>query len=314
MDLTPQETPSLFERFIRGFRCPDCRSTRVSADPQAVESQHQNGTLDCLDCGRHIPIRERLFDALPVFLDAGRSANRDLYDDMASKETNALSWRATTRNHRTKHELVSSALGLDAARSPQLILEMGVGYGANGVHFTQRGHLWVGVDISPGLLREAARHYPELAQAPRVASDATGMPFLDGLFDGVFCVATLHHLPEPHKGIAEALRVLRPGGRFCFIEPRCLYPTTVIQYLRSPGTEVSVWKVRASRVAEWARECGGQDVKVLRRVFTPNRPRVLSPLYDAIDRFCTSHPPLDQLAVVFAVQGVKGGGQTCRDT
>lgn len=45
-----------------------------------------------------------------------------------------------------------------------------------------------------------------------VCCDAQSLPFADGQFDHVFCMAVLHLIPEPWRAIDEMLRVLSPGG------------------------------------------------------------------------------------------------------
>ena len=50
-----------------------------------------------------------------------------------------------------------------------------------------------------------------------VQADATAMPFEDGRFSAVVCFTMLHHVPSPRlqdQLLAEAARVLRPGGVF----------------------------------------------------------------------------------------------------
>jgi len=56
---------------------------------------------------------------------------------------------------------------------------------------------------------------------PKCAAVADGarLPFADGMFDGAFCVNLLEHVPAPERLVAEAGRVLRPGGRFVAITP-----------------------------------------------------------------------------------------------
>ncbi len=51
----------------------------------------------------------------------------------------------------------------------------------------------------------------------RVA-DVTALPFDDGAFDAVRCERVLQHLAEPEAGLAELVRVTRPGGRVCLID------------------------------------------------------------------------------------------------
>jgi SAM-dependent methyltransferase len=47
----------------------------------------------------------------------------------------------------------------------------------------------------------------------RVA-DAEALPFADATFDAVSCRIAPHHFPEPARFVAEAARVLKPGGLF----------------------------------------------------------------------------------------------------
>ena len=44
-------------------------------------------------------------------------------------------------------------------------------------------------------------------------ADAAALPFPDGRFDLVMSAAMLHHVIEWDKALAEAVRVLRPGGK-----------------------------------------------------------------------------------------------------
>jgi len=52
-----------------------------------------------------------------------------------------------------------------------------------------------------------------------VIADAHKLPLADNLFGGVLCEVVLEHVSRPDRVIAEAYRVLRPGGRFFFIAP-----------------------------------------------------------------------------------------------
>jgi SAM-dependent methyltransferase len=52
-----------------------------------------------------------------------------------------------------------------------------------------------------------------------VVADAHALPFADGSFAGIVMVDVLHHLAHPRRFLAEATRVLRPGGRVVMVEP-----------------------------------------------------------------------------------------------
>jgi ubiquinone/menaquinone biosynthesis C-methylase UbiE len=66
--------------------------------------------------------------------------------------------------------------------------------------------LVVGVDRSEGLLALANR------DASLAVSDAVDLGMQTGVFDLVVMAFMLFHLPDPGVGLAEARRVLRPGG------------------------------------------------------------------------------------------------------
>jgi SAM-dependent methyltransferase len=53
-----------------------------------------------------------------------------------------------------------------------------------------------------------------------VRGNAHHLPFPDGAFDVVIASEILEHIPDDASAIAEAVRVLRPGGRLAVTVPR----------------------------------------------------------------------------------------------
>lgn len=283
-------------RLLPRLRCPDCFSEEIALDEEG---------LICGQCGRVMKTSDGLLHALPSALEQGETANLEYYDTMSGEEASVLARRATTRNHRIKERMIHSTLELKADVPSVEVLELGTGFGIHGAHIEKLGHAYVGLDISAGLLRSARQRFAELEEAALVAGDATRTPFQEGTFGGVFCVATLHHLPDPQAGVREMMRVLASGGRFCFLEPRRYYPTQLLQYLRHPDTEISAMKMVAGRVRGWVGETGAREVRVSACVFTPNRPVVLKPVYEVMDALFTKVTLLHPLSVMFCVHGEK---------
>ena len=93
------------------------------------------------------------------------------------------------------------------------VLDVGTGPGVATTAAIERGASTVGVDFSEAMVDEARRRNPGVEF--RVA-DAHSLPFEDGSFDVVLSNLTVHHLGDPDKFLAEAFRVLRPGGRLAF--------------------------------------------------------------------------------------------------
>ncbi|QDE65942.1 hypothetical protein BHS09_02385 [Myxococcus xanthus] len=60
------------------------------------------------------------------------------------------------------------------------------------------------------------RYYDGTGSVDYRVADAYVLPFDDGCFDVVTCMDFLEHVEEPARVVAEAARVLAPGGLFFF--------------------------------------------------------------------------------------------------
>jgi demethylmenaquinone methyltransferase / 2-methoxy-6-polyprenyl-1,4-benzoquinol methylase len=103
-----------------------------------------------------------------------------------------------------------------AAGPHDLVLDVAAGTGTSSRTFTGAGARCVACDFSLGMLRAGARK-PE-ARVRFVAGDALDLPFSDKSFDAVTISFGLRNLADPGAGLAEMLRVTRPGGRLVVCE------------------------------------------------------------------------------------------------
>ncbi|MDP8923499.1 MAG: class I SAM-dependent methyltransferase [Chloroflexota bacterium] len=69
----------------------------------------------------------------------------------------------------------------------------------------------VGLDPSAGFIAHARQHLKD-ARARFGVGDAQALPFEDDAFDAVVSGLVLNFLPSPTRGVAEMVRVVRPGG------------------------------------------------------------------------------------------------------
>jgi demethylmenaquinone methyltransferase/2-methoxy-6-polyprenyl-1,4-benzoquinol methylase len=85
-----------------------------------------------------------------------------------------------------------------------------IGGGTGNYALALKGEGWqpVVVDRSAQMLAQAAAKGLET-----VAADAEHLPFPDGSFDAATMISMLHHVADRSAALAEARRILRPGGK-----------------------------------------------------------------------------------------------------
>jgi ubiquinone/menaquinone biosynthesis C-methylase UbiE len=134
------------------------------------------------------------------------------------------------------------------------VLEVGCGTGA----VTRELATWpgvaevTGIDPSPTFLATAQRLDPP-ANVCFMEGDARALDFQDRSVDAVVFHTTLCHVPGPHLALAEAARVLRPGGWLAVFDGDyatttvALHPSDPLQACAAAFVEFSVhdpWLVR----------------------------------------------------------------------
>lgn len=117
------------------------------------------------------------------------------------------------------HEQDAKLLG---DTTDQRILEIGCGTAACTAWLQDKAALAVGIDFSAQMLAraEASAGSPQGRGIPLVQADALALPFADSSFDTVFSAfGAFPFIADGATALAEAARVLRPGGRFVLAVP-----------------------------------------------------------------------------------------------
>ncbi len=98
------------------------------------------------------------------------------------------------------------------------VLEIGVGTGKNLPYYPEDVEV-TGIDFSRGMLEKAERRRElGLKNVKLMLMDAQNLEFGDNTFDTVVSTFVFCTVPDPVKGLEEAYRVLKPGGRAIFLE------------------------------------------------------------------------------------------------
>jgi ubiquinone/menaquinone biosynthesis C-methylase UbiE len=98
------------------------------------------------------------------------------------------------------------------------VLELAAGTGRNFAHYPADARL-TAIELSPAMLDLARLRAREAGREVDVwLGDAQALQFPDESFDTVTCTLALCTIPDDRAAVAEARRVLRPGGRLLLLE------------------------------------------------------------------------------------------------
>lgn len=202
------------------LRCPLCRG----------EIRDGEDELRCVSCGGVFPVvdgiprlvHERLPGAAAKLREAEgwvEMARADSWyepddevDAVLPYLCRDLGW--DDKNWRANEH--SFTLLLDRYVRPEMrVLEVGAAKCWAAQHLVPRGCEYVGVDIlaDPSIgLGRGAFYAARVGPFARIQADGERLPFADGSFDLVFCVAALHHALDLHAMVQEMARVVRRGA------------------------------------------------------------------------------------------------------
>jgi SAM-dependent methyltransferase len=117
--------------------------------------------------------------------------------------------------------MTEAGLDLLGLHTGDRVLDVGCGHGACAERLATRvgrsGRVF-GVDQSRAMIAEALRRFGTSEQMDFRLGDAMALPFGDGSFEATRADRVLMFVSDPHKALAEMIRVTKPGGRIAITE------------------------------------------------------------------------------------------------
>ena len=205
------------------------RHLRILAEAGLLEAR-RDGQWVFYRAATEGPGREFAAALLP-FLDADAAADPGLAADLrAASEVvagrsaeSARFFNAIAQDwDRLRHELLG---GFDPApellaRMPQCAVAADLGCGAGDLlkALLSRSGRVIGVDNSPSMLELARRRLPDASRVDLRLGDIMHLPLREAEVQAAVFSLSLHHAPDPAQALAEAGRILAPGGTLLVLD------------------------------------------------------------------------------------------------
>jgi SAM-dependent methyltransferase len=123
------------------------------------------------------------------------------------------------------------------------LLDVGCGDGTLARQVADRYAAITATDVSPAVLADARALAAGLPHISFAALDANApLPYPDAAFDTVVSLSTLQYLFDPERFLAEARRVLAPGGTLVVEVPNMAYLPQRLRLLAGQPIRTSFWQ------------------------------------------------------------------------
>jgi len=138
---------------------------------------------------------------------------------MSFREAEHAGWTARAESYADfatiTNQAISYILPLFGNLAGRALLDVCCGPGHLVAVASTAGAQAEGIDFAETMIALAQQNYPEITFRE---GDAEHLPQPDASFDAVACAFGVIHMTHPDLAIAEAFRVLRPGGIFAFTQ------------------------------------------------------------------------------------------------
>ena len=172
-------------------------------------------------------------------------------------ERNAADWERVRALHLPEADIDSAVLAAAGQGPFELMVDVGVGQGRMIQLFADRVRRAEGFDTSRQMLAIARASLDDLkAKAGVRFGDAYAPPIEQGAADLVTIHQVLHFLADPGRAVAQAARLLKPGGRLVIVD----FAQHDLEFLRAEHAHRRLG-FADSEILDWCEAAGVTGVK-----------------------------------------------------
>lgn len=276
------------------LECPDCRSGILA--PACGEDPV------CRGCGRSFGSTPGILQMLPLGKDGSfedSRLQREYYDTRAADSIDLKRRRFGPLHYNKARGIIREARLLDGAGRRLRICEIGAGTAIHASWLLEKveASVFFGIDISVRALENGRRRWEARPEFVPLQGSAYSLPLTNGAVDLAYFSGTLHHCMHPAEAIAEAGRILRPGGRLVISEPVWYFPSNLYLNLTIPE-ESGQRLLRRGAVERWCEEAGLRAGRFEHFNYVP-RPRRIDAPVRAVERILSIVPLFGRLSSMF---------------
>jgi len=185
------------------------------------------------------------------------------------------------------------------------ILDIGCGTGILLEQLSEYGFDVYGIDKSEKMIEKASRKLKKKV----IVANATNLPFSSNSFEGVICIATLHHIGMDFiRVFREVSRVLKPGGYFLIWDHNPLNPYWKIIMRKVPQDTGKEHLFSCNEIVKQMRTSGFRIIFIRKSGFIPDFvPFRLLPLFSFFEKGLENIPLMNLFMAHNIILGEKCG-------
>lgn len=119
-------------------------------------------------------------------------------------------------------------------------------------------------DLTKEMLKNSAEHLKSYTNISYIVADAENLPFLDSTFDIITCRIAAHHFPNPNQFMQEVHRVLKPNGKFLFIDNIAPEEDSFDTFINNLEKTRDYSHVRSLKISEWKSILSANNMQIVK--------------------------------------------------